>query len=66
MPHVKVKTRPMARDKPMAQEQSRSMVWLTDAQGFRDLTCRQHGNGFLIDLGFHLLTLAVQIAQSFG
>ena len=40
MPHVKVKTRPMARDKPMAQEQSRSMVWLTDAQGFRDLTCQ--------------------------
>ena len=25
MPHVKVKTRPMARDKPMAQEQSRSI-----------------------------------------
>ena len=40
MPHVKVKTRPMARDKPMAQEQSRSMVWLTDAEGFRDLTCQ--------------------------
>lgn len=42
MPHVKVKTRPMARDKPMAQEQSRSMVWLTDAQGFRDLTCQDY------------------------
>lgn len=40
MPHVKVKTRPMARDKPRAMAQGNSLIWLTDAQGFRDLSCQ--------------------------
>ena len=40
MPHVKVKARPMARDKPRAMAQGNSLIWLTDAQGFRDLSCQ--------------------------
>ncbi len=37
---VTVKARP-ARDKPRAMaESSTSMIWLTDAQGFRDLSCQ--------------------------
>ena len=37
---VNVKARP-ARDKPRAMaESSTSMIWLTDAQGFRDLSCQ--------------------------
>lgn len=36
---VNVKSRP-ARDKPAAQAQSRGLVWLTDAEGFQDLTCQ--------------------------
>ena len=35
---VKPQARPMARDKPAAQK--RSMVWLTDAQGFETLKCQ--------------------------
>lgn len=49
MPHIKVKTRPMARDKPAAPNTageitltpSRSLFWLTDAAGFDSLKC--HG-----------------------
>ena len=36
---VNVKARP-ARDKPRAMAQTGSMIWLTDAQGFRDLSCQ--------------------------
>lgn len=36
---VNVKARP-ARDKPRAMAQGNSMIWLTDAQGFRDLSCQ--------------------------
>ena len=36
---VNVKARP-ARDKPRAMDQTGSMIWLTDAQGFRDLSCQ--------------------------
>ena len=35
---VKPQARPMARDKPVAQK--RSVVWLTDAQGFETLKCQ--------------------------
>ena len=35
---VKPQARPMARDKPIAQK--RSMVWLTDTQGFETLACQ--------------------------
>lgn len=49
MPHVKVKTRPMARDKPGALRaedgkieltRSNSFFWLTDAAGFDSLKCQ--------------------------
>lgn len=36
---VNVKARP-ARDKPRAMAQGNSLIWLTDAQGFRDLSCQ--------------------------
>ena len=48
MPHVKVKARPMARDKPTAPKAfgeisltpSNSLFWLTDAAGFDSLKCQ--------------------------
>ena len=49
MPHVKVKSRPMARDKPAAAQAaageisltpSNSLFWLTDAAGFDSLKCQ--------------------------
>ena len=48
MPHVKVKSRPMARDKPTAPKAageisltpSNSLFWLTDAAGFDSLKCQ--------------------------
>ena len=43
MPHVKVKARPMARDKPKAQ-QSPGFMWLTDAEGFESLRCQGYVN----------------------
>lgn len=39
MPHVKVKARPMARDKPRAQDPT-GYVWLTDRNGFETLKCQ--------------------------
>lgn len=39
MPHVKVKARPMARDKPRAQDPP-GYVWLTDQKGFETLKCQ--------------------------
>lgn len=40
MPRVKVKARPMARDKPAAQQRSGGFVWLTDSSNYDSLLCQ--------------------------